>query len=346
MADSGKMMPMIPNFASMRSWICLTLVIVMLTSCEPEEPLYSAPKQIQGLQTLMLDLGEDRNRDIWVNLGGVQTVATDGSLWDLGFSCVSGRWDMIINNGNDAWLYRGDTGNINRTFKIPTSGWRYDHPSGDPDSSAIGSWSPDGSSSYGYCYILDRGSNKPAALRYIKFKLGRVENDDYVLRYGGLNDSLTREVRISRQAGKNYAYLSFEKGDTLGAEPLRRDDWDLVFRKYKTNIIETGTGIPYDYVAVGCLLNPNGVQCAEVPADTPVESVTRSYAESLPLSSRLDIIGYDWKQFDRLSGKYTVNYKRIFVIRNTASQWFKLRFIDYYNDLGQRGYPKFEYERL
>jgi hypothetical protein len=69
MADSGKMMPMFPNFAGMRSWICLTLVILMLTSCEPEEPLYPAPKQIQGLQTLMLDLGEDRNRDIWVNLG-------------------------------------------------------------------------------------------------------------------------------------------------------------------------------------------------------------------------------------------------------------------------------------
>jgi len=340
------MMPMIPNFAGMRSWICLTLVIHMLTSCEPEEPLYPAPKQIQGLQTLMLDLGEDRNRDIWVNLGGVKTEATDGSLWDLGFSCVSGRWDMIINNGNDAWLYRGDTGNINRTFKIPTSGWRYDHPSGDPDSSAIGSWSPDGNNSYGYCYILDRGINQPAAQRYIKFKLGRVENGDYVLSYGRLDDSVTKLVRVGRIPGKNYAYFSFLLGDTLQAEPLNQDAWDLVFRKYKTNIIETGTGIPYDYVAVGCLLNPYNTQSAEVPANTPFESVNLSLAQSLQLSDRRDAIGYDWKLFDRLSGKYSVNYKRIYVIRTAGNQWFKLRFTDYYNDLGQRGYPKFEFERL
>ena len=69
-------------------------------------------------------------------------------------------------------------------------------------------------------------------------------------------------------------------------------------------------------------------------------------AQSLTLSSRRDAIGYDWKLFDRLSGKYTVNYKRIFVVRNSRNEWFKLRFTDYYNDLGQRGYPKFEFERL
>ncbi|MBU6324373.1 MAG: HmuY family protein [Bacteroidetes bacterium] len=330
----------------MRSLVYAAIAATVFTSCEPEEPLYPAPKQIQGLQTLTLDMGEDRNRDVFVNLSNVAYSSADGSLWDLGFSCVSGRWDIIINNGNDAWIYRGDTGSINRVFKVPSTGWRYDNPTGTPDSSALGSWSPDGSKSYGYCYIMDRGLNQAAADRYVKFKLGRVENGDYVLSYGRLADTVTKPARIGRMPGKNYAYFSFLRGDTIHAEPLNQDAWDLVFRKYKTNIIETGTGIPYDYVAVGCLLNPYNTLAVEVPANTPFESVNLGLAQSLTLSARRDAIGYDWKLFDRLSGKYTVNYKRVYVIRTAGNQWFKLRFTDYYNDLGQRGYPKFEFERL
>jgi hypothetical protein len=346
MASSGKIATRFPNFAVVNKWLIPVTMLFMLASCEPEEALYPTPKQIQGIQTKVLDMGEDRNRDVWVQFSTNNAISTDGSVWDLGFSCLPGRWDIVINNGNDAYVFRGDTGSLSRIFTIPVGGWKYDHPGGNPDSSGVGSWSPDGSSSFGYCYVLDRGMNQPADERYVKFKLGRVENGGYMLSYGNLDDSAPRQVKISRLSGKNYAYFSFLRGDTVHAEPLKQDGWDVVFRKYKTNIIETGTGIPYDYVAVGCLLNPLNTQCVEVPDNTPFESVNKTFAASLIMSGRLDGIGYDWKLFDRLSGKYTVNYKRIFVIRTNRDELFKLRFTDYYNDLGQRGYPKFEFERL
>ncbi len=330
----------------MRATLVFWVLLILMSSCEPEEALYPPPLKLEGLQTKMLDMGEDRDRDVFVHLGSNSDVQTTGSLWDLGFACANARWEIILNTGNDAWVYQGDTGAIPNNLNVPLEGWRYDHPSGNPEETGIGKWSPDGVRSFGYWYILDRGMNMPAAARYVKFKIEGTENGAYLLLYAGLKDSNFQKARIARRQGKNYSYFSFAINDTLQAEPLDKDAWDLVFRKYKSSIIETGTGKPFDYVAVGCLLNPWNTSCVEVSGNVPFEKVDRNLALSLNFSNKLDVIGYDWKLFDRLSGKYTVSYNRVFVIRTSNDGYFKLRFTDYYNDFGQRGYPKFEFEQL
>lgn len=52
----------------------------------------------------------------------------------------------------------------------------------------------------------------------------------------------------------------------------------------------------------------------------------------------MDEIGYDWKYYDLSgSGKYIIYQKKVFVIRDQQGYLYKLRFIDFYDNNGQKG---------
>jgi hypothetical protein len=74
--------------------------------------------------------------------------------------------------------------------------------------------------------------------------------------------------------------------------------------------------------------------------------ITREHALELEFSSRADVIGYDWKYYNFDAGVYTVVPDMNYVIRDRDGFFYKLRFIDFNNDVGEKGYPKFEFVRL
>jgi hypothetical protein len=73
-------------------------------------------------------------------------------------------------------------------------------------------------------------------------------------------------------------------------------------------------------------------------------------ASSMVYSTALDEIGYDWKDVvgDVSSGNvsYVIIQGRNYVIRDNQGFYYKLRFISFYNNSGEKGYPTFEYQRL
>ena len=56
-------------------------------------------------------------------------------------------------------------------------------------------------------------------------------------------------------------------------------------------------------------------------------------------------IGYDWKQYDQSSDQYTMVPKRVYLLK-TNGLIFKMKFVDFYNDQGKKGYPKLAWELL
>jgi len=129
----------------------------------------------------------------------------------------------------------------------------------------------------------------------------------------------------------------------LKLEPAK-DSLALLFSQY-TDILYTSTGEKYPYLVTGVLLNPNKV-CAIMQKDINFESIELSDVENLTLESRYNLIGYNWKTYDFNNGIYTVNPNLIYLITDTDGYYYKLRFIGFYNDLGEKGFPKFEYQRL
>ena len=63
-------------------------------------------------------------------------------------------------------------------------------------------------------------------------------------------------------------------------------------------------------------------------------------------SYNLDEIGYDWKTYDFNSSTFTVRDNINYIIKSQTGQYYKLRFLDFYSDQGEKGTPIFEYQKL
>ena len=63
-------------------------------------------------------------------------------------------------------------------------------------------------------------------------------------------------------------------------------------------------------------------------------------------SNKKNIIGYNWKYFDFDTQTYTVKTYITYVIRNNSNEYYKMRFIDFYNEVGEKGFPKIEIQKL
>jgi hypothetical protein len=95
----------------------------------------------------------------------------------------------------------------------------------------------------------------------------------------------------------------------------------------------------------GVLSNRNNVEVA-VDSVNDFAAITFAQVSQLNFSKSLDAIGYDWKNYDFESGAYTVNSKITYIIRNYSGLTYKLRFIGFYNDTGEKGYPVIEHQLL
>jgi len=79
-------------------------------------------------------------------------------------------------------------------------------------------------------------------------------------------------------------------------------------------------------------------------------SINLDIAQALFYSQALDEIGYDWKDVvgDVSSGNvtYVIVEGLNYVVLDAEGYYYKLRFISYYNQSGEKGIPTFEYQRL
>lgn len=97
------------------------------------------------------------------------------------------------------------------------------------------------------------------------------------------------------------------------------------------------------YAVTGAYLNQNSVQ-AYLEEDIAYIDINSSNIDVSRLSSNLNVIGHDWKQF---SDQYYIFLNKSYVVSDREGRLFKLRFLSFYDDqTGQKGYPSFEFELL
>ncbi len=324
--------------------VSFTIIIFLFTSCFKEEDIV-VPPEPGDIETSIIVLGKDYENQAFYNFTGNSVEAENPIVdWDLAFDCKEDRFYVLLNSAK--MMYAGNT--YDTVFSNVTSSagvdMIFDKSDGDMDSTAIGQWyysEDDIFHSYNNIYIIDRGNGvNQQKLGEKKIGLDVVDNG-YMIRYADLDGSNEHTVIIEKNTTYNFTYFSFDTGELTIAPP--KDQWSLKFSRYLT-MLTAGDDTQVPYLVTGVLLNPNGVVAALDTND--FFNICLSDTVFHEFSSGLDFIGYDWKYYDFDSGVYTMVPDKNFIVKNNDGFFYKLRFIDFYNDDGVKGTITMEVVKL
>lgn len=333
----------------MNRLIIYLVALLILSSCFKEDDPYPAYE----MQTTTIEMGQYYRYQSYFNLVTNEVVSSnDRNIWDLGFENGDSSFHVTLNTS--AFAVAANTGMTDFEQVTDTTGldWRYDKSDGNPDSTAIGEWVSvtGGDTLYpNYVYVINRGYDHLGNLRGLrKVIFTHVDSLSYSFRYCDMNGDNLKEFKVDKTEDVFFTCFSFEEeGTQLELEP-QRDSWDLFFTQY-TTLLYTDEGEPYPYLVTGVLSNYPNIEMAQ---DTLMEyaDIDRDYARTLEFSYNKDFIGYDWKELigDVNTGNvyYEVVGGRTYLVKTSQGLFFKLRFVSFYSETGEKGYPSFQYDLL
>jgi len=336
-----------------RNIVFVTLLAVgIFTACEKPEPLYPQPKTSVGVQSQIFAMGETYANQLWFDFATQKTETNAFGLWHMAFSCDPNQPRVSINGGISASFgvakFAGNSFGKITTDSLKKATWYFDNPNGNPDSSAFplsfvntaGQWDIGN-----YTYVIDLGDKIKDSTRYVQLKFGGCKPGQwYEFEYGNVNQKNGyRKQTMTINPAKNFVYYHFLDHRTVDNEPLNKDQWDILFTTYKESVPDAN-GVHYPYVIRGVLINTHKVEVAELNK-IDFNSVDKTYALSARYSRKQDEIGYDWKQYDQAAERYTMVPNRVYLLK-TPDAYIKVKFVDFYDDQGRKGYPKMAWEIL
>lgn len=310
-------------------------IILSVLSCKKDE--IPVPKHDAGtVITNSFEMGTDYRYqayfDVESNTFVKQNLKTE---WDLGFESEENGWHVILNAANAMSVSR-----VSNTFNNVTDtagvSWNWDATSGNLDSTAIGDWQNDN-----YVYILNRGYDHLGSSRgFCKVEINAVTSTTYEFRIANLDGSNEQNITLTKDLNKNFTTFSCSSRTVKDIEP-NKEDWDIQFTQYIHYFFVEDEA----YLVTGVLLNRNNVQVAEIH-NKEYSEITSDDVSSVDFKSNVDVIGYSWKEYNFGSSTYEVDPSKNYIIKTTEGMYYKIHFIDFYNDQGDKGTPVFETQLL
>lgn len=318
--------------------LALLLIAGFVVSCEkPEEPV--APAIVQGKTA---SLGSSYENQEFYNILSNEFVLLQEHLpWDLSFESSEEGKFIYLNSSN--FMFVRNAGNVpfeSVTDTNYTSPWRYDYPTGEYNKTGVGYWFNANNSSKNQVYIVDRGNDILGfKIGYFKIQIVSVSNTEYVIRVANLDNTADQTVTISKNPDKRWVQYTFGDNTSIEKEP-DSENWHLLFTQYTDfDLTENGDTVPYS--VRGALLNQNNIQAVLVN-NVDFQDIDINLVPQLDFSSDFNAIGYDWKVFSIDTGVYEIKEGVSYVIKEKQGTYFKLRFLGFYGDNGDKGYPSFE----
>ncbi len=323
---------------SNRTIFFLLLTGLMLSSCRKDE-LPVTPPDLGNITTTAIELTPTYEYQVYFDLSSNSNKGKNHKTdWDLGFSCASGTPYIITNTSKVMLvsLVQDKTfEEISNTSNFSISN-RADYPTGFVDSLAVRG---------GSLFILDRGFDGVGNHQgYFKMEILEHDNTHFKGRFANIDGSNEQIITIQKDDTYNFVYMKWNPSGTITTPTIEpaKEEWDLVFTQF-TEIFYEPDFMPYS--VVGCLTNTFNTKSLRVTEKT-FDEIDLAYAEGLELSIDRDVIGYNWKTFLYDQNTFLVHHEKVYIIQDNEGYFYKLRFIDFYNQLGQKGTPTFEYQRL
>lgn len=347
--------------------LIVALIITTFSACRKEEKLYKLQSYPVGLQSQLLNTNGSfaYSNQIYFSFA-TQKFYSNEPQWDLAFSTNAADPKVIFNGAHNFNIADGiqkisgidmnTTVELNKINKL-----KFDDPNGYIVDNAVGYWYDTISKTDSllvpekaiYVLKLDKDSFDTDVKKYIKFKIKQFnkKNNTYKIEWGRLNQtSGFNYTTITCDLSRNFMYLNFNAQggfSMVNNEIVSNTDWDIVFKRYRQIIPDPfGTGMGPYIVNSAVLLNPKNTSAVELTSKPKWDEVNLNYAKQQTLTNKLNCIGYDYKTYDATAGRYTVDPNRIWILKDQNGNYFKLKFISYYNSSGQAGYPMLAWELL
>lgn len=321
----------------------------IFAACEkPEQPIQLPAKG--SSQHAQIHMGSDYHDQVFFDLERNQVVHTSGiTSWDLAFEASENGFHIFMNGATGTLAYNTHMSSIAAVTTAPNineNEWLFDDPNGLPDGTGIGDWRSGGNYqiSKNEVYII-RIDSPTATLTYKLYKKLRIQaatDQAYYIEVCDLNSDKPRNFVINKDPDYSRVYFTFSNGGAaLQCDPPK-DRYDFVFTRYRYVYRDLNN---YTYSVNGALLNPYQTAAA-ADSTSGYENITDATVPGMTFSNARDIIGWDWKEYSLKDKKYTIFKNKCYVIRTRKDQYYKLHFLNFYDDAGNVGSPSFEYERL
>jgi len=314
-------------------------VFIVLLGCEQNE-IPIKQHSSGNITSKQINMGSSYSQQIFYNLND-NTVITENEKtdWDLAFESSSEGWNIIINSSTFSQLAELSDINFNDHISVNNLNWRYDNPLGIKDETAFGDYRNKNS-----VYILDRGYKLNGNNRgYKKIIIDSINNTSYYIKYANLDNTSMQNLEIKKDNTYNFQYISLDNDETINIEP-KKENWDLLFTQY-THLFLDNEETPA-YLVTGVLTNYlNNIMVATDTINT-FKDIELNMIDQYNFTNEQNEIGYNWKLYNFTSQSYIVKADITYIISDIDGRYFKLHFIDFYNDNGEKGNPKFEIQKL
>ncbi|MGV3597154.1 MAG: HmuY family protein [Bacteroidota bacterium] len=325
----------------------LTAVLVTLSSCWKEDERFVL-QPAGNVTQKQVKMGESYDKIIYFNIHTQDFMVRSLADWDFAFENTESGLHIRMNGGKGFRAHETSETDFAVGYTVVSGHeFKYDAPNGHLDSTGIGTWwsNTDGTSK-SKLYIINTDPTKTSGTAHFKrFQVQKADKTGFWVKVGNLDGNIDAKTYfIPKDAKYNYSYLNIATGEVKTDLEPEKDTWDIVFTRYQHVYHDQGPE-PLPYQVTGVLLNPNGVKAYE-ETKMKFEDITLDYALGLNYTADADVIGFDWKYYNQTSGRFTVNPNLIYIVKTVSGYYYKLRFIDFYDEKGIKGNPLFDLQRL
>jgi len=266
--------------------------------------------------------------------------------WDMAFQSAFEGDNVLINYSTSARTIKTGISEFSEVDKstvedlFNSDQWKFNDPaySNVKDSVALKDWENK------EVYLVYRGFASRPEEAYYKIQFVSKTPETYTFKYAHVESTQEIEKTINRTQGLVNVYFSFENDAVVVHEPNIKE-WDFYMGPYSGwfETLTTGVFAPYDLTGV-MINNEGGVRIAQVfDEDIEYENIDLAMAENLDYTDWKGAIGSTWKLIPSTENPiYNMDTNKKYVLKLYDGNYYKLRFLDFYNLEGEQGYTSFE----
>ena len=297
------------------------LSLLFLAACFPKEDAVEPTPRIN--KSVTLDAGEYKNTVAFYSLDNAEVVAEASPMdWDFYIDGDVIRLNyfrsMQVAKFDQSWDKLEDT--VGLDFRNLT----YD------SYESLSQWELAEDQIYVVDYGLDNEFN-PIGLTSVRFE--RTTTGIKIWQ-----NAIGSDYEIFEEVNEASFYYNIREKRTLDLP--QETEYDVAFGKY-TDLV-TIDNITQDYLIYGAIQG----KALAYYENEPFDSVKTEQFNAIRLMNNKDVLGWDWKNYNRPKDAYEIVDNRTYLIMSNAGFKYKLRFVNFYNTAGQSGHPTFEWKLL